>query len=346
MPLEISACFIVKNEERFLMRALKSIRPYVAEIVVLDTGSKDSSPEIAKRLADVTGQFAWIGDFSAARNACAELASYDWIFTMDADEEVVEFDEKRVAELLSDVRAIGRYRLNGLTESGEDERTYLLSRVYNRKHCAFANPIHEVPVPLDGGERRLVEIPVTVNHYGHMPSIAATKDRNARNRAILLDEIAKDPSSAYNYFQLGNNYNSDDDKQAACDAYAKALSLERDVRKEYFASLVESYGNALIAAGHYEKALELLRYRDVLTGARNQFTFGIINMNSVRFDQAVECFRRCIVKGSAVPYESCMPRYNIGVIYECTGRVEEALAEYAACGDFLPARARLKANNR
>ncbi len=345
--LAMSACFIVKDEERFLERSLKSIRPYVAEIVVLDTGSSDSSVSIAGRHADAVGHFEWIGDFSAARNACAALASHDWIFAMDADEEVVEFDIARVAEIIADERIIGRYGQRDLTESGEDVKTHRVARVYNKKFSAYANPIHETPVPLEAGApRRLAELPVLADHYGYLAAIASGRGRNARNRELLLLEIEKNPADAYNYYQLGKNYSFAGEKEKACEAFAKALSLESDTRKEYVADLIECYGGSLLDLQRYGEAAELLRYEGDLLSPRNQFSFGMISMNAGLFDKAVACFKRCIVRGSAEPIESSMPRYNMGVIYECTGRISEAREMYAACGGFLPARARLKALGR
>lgn len=45
----ISLCMIVKNEEKHLARCLESARPHVDEIVIVDTGSTDTTLEIARR---------------------------------------------------------------------------------------------------------------------------------------------------------------------------------------------------------------------------------------------------------------------------------------------------------
>ena len=39
---------------------------------------------------------------------------------------------------------------------------------------------------------------------------------------------------------------------------------------------------------------------------------------------------------------SYMANYNIGVIYECTGHIAEARAYYEKCGEYAPAKQRLK----
>ena len=66
--MTLSACMIVKNEEKDLERCLKSVRPHVDELVIVDTGSTDRTVEIAEYYADKLRFFEWTGDFSAARN--------------------------------------------------------------------------------------------------------------------------------------------------------------------------------------------------------------------------------------------------------------------------------------
>ncbi|MEK7296417.1 MAG: glycosyltransferase, partial [Planctomycetota bacterium] len=65
---KLSACLIVKNEESVLPRCLESIRTFVDEIIIVDTGSNDHTIEIAHSYGARVYHFSWIDDFSAARN--------------------------------------------------------------------------------------------------------------------------------------------------------------------------------------------------------------------------------------------------------------------------------------
>ncbi len=82
----VSLCMIVKNEEKVLAKCLSSVKPVVDEIVVVDTGSSDHTPDIARAFGARVDTFAWDGDFAAARNRSLELARGRVIFVMDADE--------------------------------------------------------------------------------------------------------------------------------------------------------------------------------------------------------------------------------------------------------------------
>ena len=73
----ISVCMIVKNEEKYIEGALKSVLPVACEIIVADTGSSDKTPQMAKEMSATVMEIAWNNDFSQARNAVLEKASGD-----------------------------------------------------------------------------------------------------------------------------------------------------------------------------------------------------------------------------------------------------------------------------
>lgn len=82
----ISLCMIVRDEEKVLQRCLDSICDLMDEIIIVDTGSKDRTREIAAQYTKKVYDFEWIDDFSAARNFSFSKATMDYIYTADADE--------------------------------------------------------------------------------------------------------------------------------------------------------------------------------------------------------------------------------------------------------------------
>src|SRR4030066_756382 len=88
----ISACMIVKNEEKFLAQCLKSIKDAVDEIIIVDTGSTDNTVEIAQSFGAKVYHHPWRNSFSEARNHSLSYATCDWILQIDADEALEQSD--------------------------------------------------------------------------------------------------------------------------------------------------------------------------------------------------------------------------------------------------------------
>jgi glycosyltransferase involved in cell wall biosynthesis len=86
MPLTLSVAIITKNEEANLARTLASIR-WAGEIVIVDSGSTDRTPEIAREFGAKFFVEEWRG-FGAQKNFALEQCTSDWILSLDADEEV------------------------------------------------------------------------------------------------------------------------------------------------------------------------------------------------------------------------------------------------------------------
>ena len=82
----IALVMIARNEARSIALCLQSVRPWVDEMIVLDTGSDDDTVSIAESLGAKVHSFIWCHDFAAARNAALELSTADWNLVLDADE--------------------------------------------------------------------------------------------------------------------------------------------------------------------------------------------------------------------------------------------------------------------
>jgi len=94
----ISAVMIVKDESMNIGSCISHLYPYVDEIIVVDTGSKDRTKAIAEGCGPKvkTFDFEWCDDFSAARNFANSKATCDWLFSVDADENVTGLDKVKL----------------------------------------------------------------------------------------------------------------------------------------------------------------------------------------------------------------------------------------------------------
>ena len=341
----VSVCLIVKNEEDFLETALTSARCVLMadDIVVVDTGSTDTTKEIAEKLGANVFDFEWCDDFSAAKNFAAAKAANDWILALDADEELMSADLECLAALLSDELTVGVCSFLELSTKSSSP----LSRLYNRKNYMFKNSIHEQIEPIIGSvQKKTKDVPILIVHHGYISTEERVHGKLERNERLLKRELEKHPDDPYLLFQLGKSFfYNDRDLQLACDYFAKALSSSPDVRLEYVYNTVECYGYALINTEQYEKALELLdRYLEHY-GNKPQFRFltGHILQNNAMLIEAVEFYESCI-GADITDYSgitSYLSYYNIGVILECVDMIEDAIGMYKECGDYEPAEKRL-----
>ncbi|KLU63992.1 MULTISPECIES: glycosyltransferase family 2 protein [Desulfosporosinus] len=97
--ITISLCMIVKNEESNIERCLDSAHNLVDEINIVDTGSTDRTKEIVKKYTDRIFDYAWNDDFASARNYAFSQATKDYILWLDADDELLEQDQKEFLTL-------------------------------------------------------------------------------------------------------------------------------------------------------------------------------------------------------------------------------------------------------
>jgi glycosyltransferase involved in cell wall biosynthesis len=82
---KISVCMITFNNARTVEQALKSVRDWADEIVVVDSFSTDDTPAIVRRYTDNFEQRSWPG-FRDQYNYCIAKAGNDWVIFIDADE--------------------------------------------------------------------------------------------------------------------------------------------------------------------------------------------------------------------------------------------------------------------
>ena len=96
--MQISAVIISHNEERNIRRCLNSVQGVADEIVVVDSLSDDKTEEICNEFNVKFVKQQWLG-YSEQKNLANNLATNDWILSIDADEELSEELKKSIIEL-------------------------------------------------------------------------------------------------------------------------------------------------------------------------------------------------------------------------------------------------------
>ena len=197
MP-KISACCIVKNEEKNLPIWLENMSEIADEIIVVDTGSSDNSVALAEKYGANVYFFRWVNDFAAAKNYAINQATGDWIFFLDADEYFTdktlvklpaimkEFHKKKnVGCILCRLTNIDVDRNNALKDS------FLQVRIFrNSSNIRYEGAVHE-QLKNNGTNMDMVyNKDIEILHTGYSSSITASKAR--RNLEILHEQENKE----------------------------------------------------------------------------------------------------------------------------------------------------------
>jgi (heptosyl)LPS beta-1,4-glucosyltransferase len=110
---KLSVTIITKNEASDIAAALASV-VWADEIVVVDSGSSDGTPDIARRYASRVVEREWPG-YIAQKNYAASIASHDWILSLDADERVTPELAREVRDIINRDSTTAAYRVPRVT---------------------------------------------------------------------------------------------------------------------------------------------------------------------------------------------------------------------------------------
>jgi glycosyltransferase involved in cell wall biosynthesis len=352
---------IAKNEEKNLPRCLENLKPYGFEIVVVDTGSTDRTREIALEFGAKLFEFAWVNDFSAARNFAAAQASNNWVFALDCDEYIQKINVLETLKLMKQYpRCVGVLDIENemLDEENSDgtprapgtsKRTYTtqLVRLYPRKRFHFVGEIHEQVLPLSGDTEEMVcfDAPIKLYHTGYVGTPEQIAAKNKRNIELLLAAIEKDPEDAYNYFQLGQCCVLGGDYAGACEWFGKGLSFDLEPTLEYVQTMVGSYGQSLLGCGRKEEALNFTGIYEAFSPLADfVYLMGRIYLANDQPLKALGEFLKVITmtSGKQQGVTTFLPFYQIATIYDQMDNMEIAIMYYKKSGDFAPARKRLE----
>ena len=274
--MTITGVLIVRDEADCLRQCLDSFQDVVDDIVVVDTGSKDNTVDIARAYTSKVFSHPWQDDFAEARNAASAHATGDFILQIDADECADEPSGARekldafVARHGENVIGTVLIRSTVWTGGEPQEAVDPVYRFFKRGAFVYEGAIHEQVVPLDGHKR---EAPtgVTFLHTGYSRDPQEAVEKYARNRRILERELAKNPDHEYLLYQLGKTYYATQDFAEAIGFFERSLKAIRFegpqvtnlrgtvMAPEVATNLLASLSYAYIHEGRIDAALDLLQ---------------------------------------------------------------------------------------
>ncbi|HEX2877640.1 MAG TPA: glycosyltransferase family 2 protein [Polyangiaceae bacterium] len=259
----LAAFLIVKDEETLLGGCLASIRPWVDEICVLDTGSRDNTVEIALSFGAKVASFVWCEDFAAARNASLAMSRAPWALVIDADERLVADTGPALARATASPDKLAYYvTREDLRPEGPPDCLAIARLFQNRPDIRFRRPVHEGImddlVALGAGD--LSDSGVRLTHLGYLPEVLQKQDKHGRNLRILAQRLRDAPDDLYNAYKFAVTLPASAREQrraAFAIAHALAVALTEPERSQlpFLPRLFNAHAAALAAEGALTEAL-------------------------------------------------------------------------------------------
>lgn len=194
----ISAVVLTYNSEYMLERVLEALS-WCTEIVILDSGSTDTTLDIADRYNAKIFQKKMDKGFGEQKSYAVSKASYDWVFVVDSDEVVSEELKNEIlimmreGELTADSEYSGfevhrrMYFLKKRLSFAGTQKEWVL-RLFDRRRASFNDSrVHE-EVIIHSGNRSSINGPL--DHFSYQ-SLEDYFNKFNRYTTLAAEELLK-----------------------------------------------------------------------------------------------------------------------------------------------------------
>lgn len=318
------------------------------EIIIVDTGSTDSTKQVAGEYTDRIEHFTWIDDFAAARNFAFSLATKSYIMWLDADDVLKEKDQQKLINLKRNldpsVDSVSMEYHLAFDEFGNVTSKLRRNRIVKRERAfQWIGPVHEY-LRVYGN---IIHSDAAVTHS----SLHHDSDRNLN---IYEKRLAEgEVFSPRDLFYYANELKDHGEFDAAVRYYDKFLATGKGWLEDNIAACsrladcynklqeVRSMVDSIFRSFHYdnprpefccrlgyhflqqrEPKLAIFWYKLALSAERNDHSWGFENL-------------AC---------STWLPHLQLCVCYDRIGQYEKAYEHNEKAAQFRPSDERILAN--
>ena len=345
--MKLSIAMIVKDEASNIERTLiplKELSEYIeSEIIIVDTGSKDETIEIASKYTNKIYHHEWNGDFADMRNLSISYCTGEWILVVDADE--VLYDAKLLVDFIKSKELV---EYNGalikIVNFNKDVEHSIkfgfvspMLRLFRNRTVKYEGIVHEQPKfksPVCDSNVRFV-------HYGYDNRDAALMEKKfERNLSLLQVQLKNNPKDIYTLYQIASSYSMHKEPINAL----KYIELAYDNAKNNLSAypyVIDKYCHILHNNQRNEELLNIAQQGGTLCSNHIDYYFylGQGNFNLFRYKEAIEYYLKYLEmleifdKGelkinstlsiNTRPYKEIL-KYNLSLCFYNTKRYKES----------------------
>jgi tetratricopeptide (TPR) repeat protein len=347
----LSLSMIVRDEAQRLEACLASVRGFVDEMVVVDTGSVDNTVAIAEAQGALVHRIPWPGDFAPARNQALTWLKGDWVLVLDADEQLLPQAWQPLRALMAqpDVLVINLLR----HEQGAVQSPYSnVSRLFRRHPAIHWSRSYHAMVDDSVAELlqhephwRIADCPEpALIHDGYRPELVAQGHKAQRLREAMEAELLERPNDAYACAKLGSLEVAEGNSARGLELLQRGLqhcpAAAHPERYELLLHLAmaEASGDPAAAVNRYREALAVPMAPRLSLAARLNLAALLLQQGGL--PEAEELCRRA----TAIAPEVGLGWYNLGLIRRRQGDIGGALEAYREARRLSPSHAETHQN--
>jgi glycosyltransferase involved in cell wall biosynthesis len=343
---------IVKNESQFIVQCIQSVKELVDEIIVIDTGSKDNTKELALSEGALLYEMEWQDDFATARNLSISYASGDWILVLDADEVIDQSDHDVIIKCINGSKNlcykfvqrhyVNNHHVNGFIPVKGDfphwERQaggYFeseLVRLFPRdSSLTFRNKIHELVEPsiVEQEHFEIISLPVLIHHFGHLDHEKRFTSKSQFYLDLGIHKIIDEPHNWKGFYELGIELIAHKRFKDSAQSLLYSIELNPLFKESWINLGYVLAEQGFLAQSH--RALECA-YKLDPNAPEISVNKGVAFMRSRAYGEASQCFKAAI----RLDPTNVLARCNLGETLISLRKLDEALMIYAEALNLFP----------
>jgi len=245
--MKLSVCMMVKDEEELLPQCLESIQKICDELIIVDTGSKDKSIDIATAFGAKIYHHPWINNFSHHRNQSIKYSTGDWILIIDADEKLI-IDPNLTKEDINEWFENTPEDVNSIAVMVQDIQDGKMmmccnsARIFRKGKIHYEGVVHNQP--MFTGPCGLCHF-MYLEHYGYGLSKEKMEVKFKRSEKLLLDRYKKNKKDYQVGFYMcqlyGQNGDIDDSILWGERYLANKDKMGKDFNASIYFTMVRNY---------------------------------------------------------------------------------------------------------